>query len=170
MFWNPSHASKVTTQFENVPVMFEIVGGVSGSSKPRLPQTTPILLRSHFTSPLFAIDINLDLMKIALMIFYDEIVLSFSRIWQFIVFSLAFYGIIRQKAREETFAAKVRVDDFITGIWIIFFFVLQRGTFFFVYDGQSPKAISNTPLQLGYLGRKKFINQWHDDSFFGFPA
>lgn len=40
----------------------------------------------HITLPLFAIDINLDLMKIALMIFYDEIVLSSSRILRFIVF------------------------------------------------------------------------------------
>lgn len=60
------------------------------------------------------------------------------------------------KSREETFAAKVRVDDFITGIWIISS-ILQSETFFFVYDGQSPKAISNTPLQR--LPRQKKVHQ-----------
>lgn len=104
MFWNPSHASEVTISSDTSECAGHACDCLRSSwllvevrSQACLRRLR--LLRSHFTSPLFAIDINLDLMKIALMIFYDEIVLSSTRILRFIVFSLAFYEIIRQKPR-----------------------------------------------------------------------
>lgn len=168
MFWNPSHASEVTIPSDNVLVMHESVFGcvldgvLIHACLRRLPS-----LRSHFTSALFAIDINLDLMKIALMIFYDEIVLSFSRIWRFIVFSFSLFMASLDKSWKETFAAKVRVDDFITGIWDFFECLANRNILLRLWWTNNLPKRSATHLYNGYLGRKKFINQWHDTRFSG---
>lgn len=179
MFWNPSHASEVTIPSDNVLVMHESVFGcvldgvLIHACLRRLPS-----LRSHFTSALFAIDINLDLMKIALMIFYDEIVLSFSRIWRFIVFSFSLFMASLDKSWKETFAAKVRVDDFITGIWDFFECLANRNillrlwwtisqsdqqhTFTTATSAEKSSSINDTTLvfRVPCLSHYRYLQSW----------
>lgn len=155
---------------ENVPVMlcssanFSAAGGSWSQACLRRLR----LLRSHFTSPLFAIDINLDLMKIALMIFYDEIVLSSTRIWRFIVFSFAFYEIIRQKPRGNI-CCESSCWWLYYGDLNSFFHSSKRNILFHLWWTISQSDQQHT-FTTATSAEKKFINQWHDDSFFGFPA
>lgn len=120
-----------------------------GSSKPRLSQTN-LAITFHITAFCHRYQFGLNEDR-----FNDILWWNCAKLLANIAIHRLFMGSL-DKSCEETFAAKVRVDDFITGIWNTFP-ILQRETFFFVYDGQSPRAISNTPLQR--LPRQKKVHQ-----------